>query len=228
MRKINLLLLSFIIIFISFSNVFSAQKKLGISPVYQRTPVWCWVSCGEMVFKYYKVPNLNPGGDYQCGIIASYFGQYSSCWTNCYTCQVGSGTAEAIQDMIARYLTWAKYYYPNGNFPMLSSMHDNNYLSFEEVKSQIKDGHPMIAGVNPSGYKPSSGSSEHAVVIIGYNDTQDENYLYINDPFPYNEFFNGNPYTRNGGTKVKSGQYKISYDSFVDYLAWNNTIYDIY
>lgn len=58
-------------------------KVLPVPPRYQETPVWCWVAVGEMVFRYYGIPNMNGPGNYQCGVIGALAGPYSPCWGNC-------------------------------------------------------------------------------------------------------------------------------------------------
>jgi hypothetical protein len=41
--------------------------QLNMAPVFQPTPVWCWLASTETSLKHYGVPDLNPGGDDQCG-----------------------------------------------------------------------------------------------------------------------------------------------------------------
>jgi hypothetical protein len=52
------------------SSSLAAARQLNIAPVLQETPVWCWLASMEMALKHYNVPNLSPGGSYQCGLVA--------------------------------------------------------------------------------------------------------------------------------------------------------------
>lgn len=103
-RRLRVLLICFSM------GVFPAlvrAEKLAIAPIAQETPVWCWVAVGAMVLNYYDVPNLNPAGDYQCGIIAARFGPNTVCWTNCRACQVPAGAPSEITRMLREYPPFA-------------------------------------------------------------------------------------------------------------------------
>jgi hypothetical protein len=59
------------------------------------------LTVGEMVFTYYQVPNLNPHGFYQCGIIGTLLP--ALCGLDCTRCGAiggGKGMREFITDML--------------------------------------------------------------------------------------------------------------------------------
>jgi hypothetical protein len=72
-------------------------SELLIDPVYQQTPVWCWAAVGEMVFTHYGVANINPAGNFQCGIIALL---HPICNQDCRACQVGAGSLSTMNNML--------------------------------------------------------------------------------------------------------------------------------
>src|ERR1700676_2083210 len=93
------------IVFFNFSTIVRGQgKTLDIIPVFQRTPEWCWVSCGEMIFKYYDVCCINPANDFQCGVIALIG---PACDNNCYSCPLPAGSTQVIINMLATYPAYA-------------------------------------------------------------------------------------------------------------------------
>src|ERR1700759_4403447 len=105
LRTRELLFVSAVIALLSLAVALPRPSRardadLSIDPVMQNTPVWCWLAVGEMVFKYFDVPNVNPAGIYQCGIIGTIAGPYSPCWSDCTRCVVGAGQASNITNML--------------------------------------------------------------------------------------------------------------------------------
>lgn len=217
-------LLAFVLLgMLVFPTVIRAEE-LSIPPVAQESPVWCWVTVGEMVFRYYDVPNLNPVGDYQCGIIGARFGPGTVCWTNCRACQVPAGNPSEITRMLFEYPIFAGRV-THRQIPGLLSTHVLSAISKDQVKQEIDDGRPIIVGISPGG--GSSAFSAHVALIIGYEE-EDEAFLFtINDPFPYQYVApRTDPYLRAGGTGGE-GQYTIKYDTFRQQLSWRETFYGI-
>lgn len=201
--------------------------QLGIAPIFQLAPMWCWATCGEMIFRYYNVPNVNPADIYQCGIIGYMLG--GVCNINCALCNmVGAPNSAFIQRMIRDYSSAA-----SKKTIRLSSQHKNSALSFDEVKKEIDAKHPIIAGINTSGI--DKRMTEHVSVVMGYNENKVKQkdgkevtckYIKVNDPFPFNQF-GPNPYVKAGGKDLGNGQYEILYDDFVKKLVWKESFYDI-
>ncbi|MGI9478490.1 MAG: papain-like cysteine protease family protein [Hyphomicrobiaceae bacterium] len=46
----------------------------------QQTSVWCWAATAQMVLEYFDFPDIDPVGNYQCGMVASTAGPRSPCY----------------------------------------------------------------------------------------------------------------------------------------------------
>jgi hypothetical protein len=208
-----------------------ASAELSIYPVIQDTYVWCWAAVAEMILTHYGLPNLNPAGEFQCGIVAAYFGPNTICWANCThpACIVPIGAVSNLKTLIDNYGRRANAM--GASSRVLSSRLAFSALSFEGVVREIDKDRPIMAGISPTGFALPNASM-HFSLIVGYeiDDVTQEKYLIVNDPFPFwHQDFTGqsNPYFQNGGEEVVPGQYKIPYSSFRRQLQWANTIYNI-
>ena len=193
----------------------SAQEVLDIAPVYQQTPVWCWAAVGEMVFDWFGVRNINPAGNYQCGIIALL---HPICNMNCFNCPVPAGSLATMNNMLRQYPAFASQVTQTST--QITTAVSATRLSMASVRREIDAGRPIVTGISPSGYQLAN-VSEHVALIVGY----DEDDLIVNDPFPFALAFSGNPYLAAGGEELDRGQYQISYEAFVQRLRWRETIY---
>lgn len=195
-------------------------KTLSVPAVDQKLSSWCWLAAAEMVFRYYRVPAIH--SVYQCGLAASFFG--GPCAVDCRYCNVGSGPVETIGTVITNYPGFARRY-TGRNGPDLAADVSHEALSAEDLINEIDADRPVIAGISPHSRFLPPGLSEHAIVIIGYegSDEQDLQVL-VNDPFPYSSAGIPNPYTSNGGRQVGALRFRISYRALVERLAWRNTI----
>ncbi len=192
--------------------------ELSIEPVYQRTPMWCWAAVGEMIFRYYGVANINPGHDFQCGIIALL---HPVCNQNCYNCPVPAGSLSTMNNMLTQYPSFASGVTRTST--RMQTVPRYSRLSPAEVRAEIDAGRPIVAGISPSGYNMSN-VSQHVALIVGYEGTD----LIVNDPFPFSSgYFSGNPYEAAGGEAVSRGRYRIAYSAFVERLRWRESIYRI-
>jgi hypothetical protein len=195
----------------------SAQTTLNIEPVYQQTPVWCWAAVGEMVFRHFGVANINPGGNFQCGIIALL---HPVCNQNCRSCIVPAGSLTTMDNMLTRYPTVASQV--TGTSTQISTTVSYSRLSPAAILREVNAGRPIVAGISPSGYR-DTGISQHVALIIGF----DGDALIVNDPFPFRAAFSGNPYEAAGGREIRSGRYRIAYEAFASRLRWRESIYGI-
>ena len=193
------------------------DRSLGIDPVYQETPVWCWAAVGQMVFQHNGVGNINPGGDFQCGIVALL---HPICNRDCRNCVVPAGSLFTMNNMLTEYPKVAVQ--RTGLRTSITTATKPSALPLSTVVSEIDAGRPVVAGISPSGYN-TSNVSEHVALIVGYDGTD----LIVNDPFPCDLAITGNPYVASGGTKLGEGQYRVSYKTFVNRLVWRESIYQI-
>src|SRR4051812_12844522 len=83
------------------------SAQLNMAPIAQQTQQWCWAASAEMILRYYQLPNLNPGGDYQCGVVGTYYylvsGPSHPCVANCFLCQGGASTIWEVQRILNGY-----------------------------------------------------------------------------------------------------------------------------
>ena len=194
------------------------RELLDIDPIFQQTPLWCWAAVGEMVFRYYNVGNVNPAGNFQCGIIALL---HPVCNQNCGSCVVGAGNLSTMDNMLTRYPVVAAQVTGSGS--RISTLTRQTPLTQDGVETEIDAGRPVVAGISPSGYQVN-GVSQHVALIVGYEDDE----VIVNDPFPFGpRTFTGNPYLLNGGEQLAQGQYQIPLDRFTTRLRWRETIYRI-
>jgi len=205
----------------------SDSKTIPIIPIAQQTEVWCWAAVSEMVLRHSGLPNLNPAGNYQCGIVAAYYGPNSSCWQNCFTCISTIGGMTETQKIINQYGLVSNNLGVQSR--ILTSTLVFRGLNLSEVVEEIKNQRPIIAGISPTGFALPN-LSQHVALIVGYDAFGLEPLLVVNDPFPFGmPQFGGqpNPYLALGAVQTQPGQYKISLKSFITNLKWANTIYRI-
>lgn len=220
-----LLLLSVLLLASSLPQPAHARgEELPIAPVVQRTPVWCWVAVGEMVFRHYGVPNINPVGEYQCGIIGALAGPQHRCWYDCRQCVVPAGAPQNVSAMLLQYPMIAGSV-TRQRIAGVRSRYRLSSISEEEVRGEIDAGRPVIAGISPSGI--TGPFAQHVSLVVGYDDDDEDFRLIVNDPYPYQYVGNRfDPYIRAGG-RGGNGRYLIGYDEFRANLRWTETFYQL-
>ncbi len=204
----------------------AAEVKLHISPVFQERPSWCWAAVGEMVFKYYYVPAAHRT-DYQCGVVQGR--NLCTGMPNCVECDLPAGNEATVVSMLQQYPVMATRGGAAGDITLTVQLKAGS-LSEEEVKKELNEGHPIIVGVSPSGFKVN-GISQHMALIVGYDDRSGNLMLTVNDPFPFEDdrfLWIGNPYQPNMDMSGENdGQYEVSFKRFLSKMKWNQTMYRI-
>jgi len=203
------------------------QRTLPISPTFQQTVVWCWAASAEMVFRYYGLPNLNPGGNYQCGIVGAWFSN-SACVFNCGLCPNPIGPMSNELAVIRGYGPFANTF----GFPsrVLSASLIFRALSAAEIKNEIDAGRPVVVGIAPGGGFALPNASQHIAVLVGYEFTASSQTVIVNDPFPFNfapYSQIAHPYLSRGAQQLQQGQYRVALSDLVAFLGWANSIYQI-
>lgn len=204
---------------------YTEPSALNIPPVQQETEVWCWLAVGEMVFKYYGLPNVNGFGDYQCGIVAalgySLNGGCDACVTNCANCIRPAGNPTMFTYMLNTYpkVACRKAYNENKG---LTNAYVANYLAESFLVNELDSLRPVIVGINPGAQFVLPGNSQHVALITGYYYNNNELILKVNDPYPY--MSKGiDPYVINGAINNGNLSYDIPYANFVNGLKWNTS-----
>ncbi|MCB1501205.1 MAG: C39 family peptidase [Bauldia sp.] len=221
----NKLFVSAFAIALAFSTGASSQDRdLHITPVQQRTPVWCWLAVGEMIFEHYDVPDVNPAGIFQCGIVgvvALHGLANPVCNLDCGRCTEPAGTASRLTSMLELYpdVLQQEGLYDDG----IEARHRRTALSKQTILDEIDDGNPVVAGISPGqNLGAFRGGAAHVALIVGYRDDGDT--LLVNDPFPYTSFGNGwDPYVAAGGSAVRNLKYEIAFDDFRRDLNWSES-----
>lgn len=197
-----------------------AAKDLAIPPVQQNTSEWCWLAVGEMVFRYYGIPNLNPAGVYQCGVVGVMVG--GPCAVDCrYCANMPASNVANIKRMLIAYPEVARNYLRNPGIRQLDARIAARPLTASEIRDELDAGRPVIAGISPTGL--GTRGPQHAVLITGYDRDGGALELTVNDPYPYGIY---SPYQAAGGNGG-SGRYAISYNRFKSRLSWTESVYEI-
>ena len=215
-----------LVLFASVIPAMAAEVKLHIPPVFQERPSWCWAAVGEMVFKYYYIPAVHRT-DYQCGIAQGR--NLCTGMPSCVECDLPAGDEATVVSMLQQYPVMAARGGAAGDIALTVQLKAGS-LSEAEVKKEIDEGRPIIAGVSPSGFKVD-GISQHMALIVGYDDRSGNLILTVNDPFPFEDdrfLWIGNPYQPNMDMSGEyTGQYEISFERFRSKIKWNQTMYRI-
>ena len=176
-----------------------------------------------MVFRYYGLPNVNPFGNYQCGIVAAYFG--GNCLFDCGLCQLPVGAMSNMLTVVTGYGRFLR-----SNFIAsrdLSATLIFRALSSSEVRTEIDAGRPIIVGIAPGGGWALPNASQHIAVVIGYDSSRGVDEVIVNDPYPFDAVSLQNPYVAAGGTRMQFGQFRIPLAALAFNLSWANTIYRV-
>lgn len=194
------------------------SRLLPVPAVQQQTQVWCWLAVGEMLFRYYNVPNLNPYGNYQCGIIGTVMPAGSPCQSNCFNngCIIPSGGNANTMRMLRDY--------PRIAANRTTRLTETYELSFAAVRNNIDNGQPVVCGISPVGRRYYN-DAEHAVLLTGYELSAAGAFVVINDPFNYPPA--GNPYILAGASILAPNKYQLPYTTFVNRLFWHWSLSDI-
>lgn len=189
---------------------------LRVVPVYQQTQVWCWLAVGEMLFRHYGIRNVNPAGNFQCGIVGAISDPSSPCYSNCGACIRPSGSNQGTLSMLANYagaVAGRRFEYSEARV-----------ISPAEIVQNIDARRPIMAGISTN-RRIYDTDSEHVALIVGYEILGGTMHVIVNDPFPYAA--GGNPFIRHGGTQLQPYQYRIAYDRFRNGVFWHWSIFNI-
>lgn len=203
----------------------AATIHLHIPPVLQERAGWDGIAVGEMVFKYYAVPAAHQTS-YQCGIVQS--GKPCAGTANCAECPAPDAGDAAMAYMLAQYPIVATQGGKTGDIALTAQLKIGG-LTEAEVKRELKEGRPIIAGLSPAGFN-SDRAPHHVALITGYDDGYGDLMLTVNDPFPFDDerlSKGGNPYYSKGRSGEIEGQYDISLEQFRTALNWTKTWYQI-
>ena len=98
-------------------------------------------------------------------------------------------------------------------------------LTFDDRRTEIASGRPILIGFAPSGGYALPNGSQHFGLITGYDATRSD--VIVIDPYPYAATGTPDPYTAAGAAMLQPGEYRVPYSTLVQRLAWVNTVYGI-
>jgi hypothetical protein len=207
-------------------------ETLPIQPIAQQTPEWCFAASASMIFQYLGYPNLNPGTDFQCGVVAA---QGGTCMQNCASCPMSGGTMQRVALIMRSYAALATQMKQYVNSSV--QLNEAGILTPQQIMDQISRKGPIMAGINvgqiPYQQPPAgTGYDQHAIVIVGYQGDANNFSVVVNDPYPYSPPSNPkpgypaipSPYLAVGGKLVQLGQYIVPYQSFVGPIGYRDSL----
>jgi Peptidase_C39 like family len=170
------------------------RTELKMHVVTQQTPVWCWAATASMALQQLGFADINPGRNYQCGVVAAAF---PVCDDDCTKCVTSLKSMEKFVRLLDRYRDLSREAAPGP-----SKLFSPNYVAnprWNRIKHSLDLSFPVIAGISPDGRPADPGESQHTVLITGYDDDYrgtGEDWVIIRDPYPYEGA--GNPYSDMG------------------------------
>lgn len=199
-------------------------KWLSVSPRYQATPMWCWLTVGEMVFEYFKVLPAQANSAFgQCQIMQTIYQgnpQFAACANNCAACaQLGGGSSREVTGMLVdfphRLATMG-----HTSVPRLFST-TAGILDAGDVSAELNADRPVVIAISPSNDPIRSRvrslnpffPAEHVALIVGYLETKGKVWYRVNDPYPFLAMRMRSPYEAAGGIAQldTTGQGSVSY-----------------
>jgi hypothetical protein len=201
---------------------------LDIPPVFQQNAMWCWLTVGEMIFKYNKVPPNDPwkklklqppaiGPDkaYQWGILAI---MNPGCWRDPDACAMTGGSSwKNLQDMLEKYPVETAKMKPIGSELVPGC------LTKDQIKKEIDAGRPIEVGITP-GADPAPAANAHVALIIGYQEKGADFQVVVNDPWPYHVRTDPNFYIDEGGSRNCDANYTLDLKTFCKKAGWNGSL----
>jgi hypothetical protein len=204
--RLRLLLLAAVSAGSGVQSAHAHRTELKTELVVQQTPSWCWAATASMALKVLGFPDINPGKNYQCGVVAAAFPQ---CDDDCTKCDTELDTMPSFVRLLERYRDLSMR---GKSLGLKASFHPNYvaYPGLRRIEHSIDLSFPVIAGIS-AGERPSDPAQpEHSVLITGYDDDHNgtgETWMIVRDPYPYaseeNPWTNaGYPYRRPSGTAL--------------------------
>lgn len=129
----------------------------------QQTPVWCWAASAEALLRHLDFPNVNPGNNYQCGIVGVTF---PKCAAGCFGCVQAIGALPNIELVLRGY---ANYVLVNNGFGRTDF--NPTFVanpSFAQIQDALDRGYVVIGGISPAAAPVNPANAQHAIVISGY------------------------------------------------------------
>jgi hypothetical protein len=201
------------------------RVELAVPVVRQQTNVWCWAATATMALQLHGYPNVNPAGNYQCGIVAVAFPE---CDADCHACIRPIGPLPNMVWAIERYQAYVARTL-DFSLPHVRPRYDDS-PTFEKIRQSLRQDMPVIAGISPTRVPNNPSETEHAVLISGVDDAwrtpsgERVRVVIVNDPFVYGP--GQNPYERVGGwVDPYSGKAVVEWNTFRNRLNFSSAVF---
>jgi hypothetical protein len=205
---------------LTFSAAAKADITLNIDPVMESQPGRSWAAVGEMVMRYYSVPDTGPNDDYQCGLANFLTGQRMS--EDC-TAPAKLSAFQAAQKIIADYQPYAYKFFDES--PRDMRFQQGKVLPPDELIHELEFERPIMVAIEPPKMNDGEKDTKEVALIVGYQGTADDLQIIVNDPRSYD--VGSNPYIDAGGKQLDTGQYQMAYKDFLKELRWTVSLYRI-
>lgn len=217
----------------------AAGVVLDVNGAYQQTPMWCWLTVGQMLFEYYNVLPANSFSAYsQCQIMQTiYLGNqnFAACAANCGACaMLGGASTREVEGMIVDF--------PHRLSALTSTRVPRLFaatagpLKPAEVTDELARQNPLVVAISPSQSPYTAMRSmnpftvaQHVALLVGVLEVKGKVWYRINDPFPFQATGMLSPYLANGGlvhvspSKLGTVSYWIRDDALRAGLKWSET-----
>lgn len=202
------------------STIAKADITLNIDPIIESQPGRSWAAVGEMVMRYYSVPNTGPNDDYQCGLANFLTGQRMS-----EACAAPSKLSafQAAQKIIAEYEPYAYKFFDEN--PREMRFQQGKVLPPDELIHELEFERPILVSIEPPKMSDADKDTKEVALIVGYQGTASNLQIIVNDPRAYD--VGANPYIDAGGKQLDAGQYQLNYTDFLKEMRWTNSLYRI-
>lgn len=204
---------------VTASTTARADITLNIDPVIEAQLGRSWAAVGEMVMRYYSVPNTGPNDDYQCGLANFLTGQRLS--EDCAAPK--SSALQAAQKIISDYTPYAYKFFDENPHDM--RFQQGKVLPPDELIHELEFERPILVAIEPPKMADGDKDTKEVALIVGYQGTADDLQIIVNDPRSYS--VGADPYVDAGGKVIDVGQYQINYKDFVKEMRWTVSIYRI-
>jgi len=197
-----------------------ADDAISIDPIQESQPGRSWAAVGEMIMRYYAVPNTGPNDDYQCGLANFLTGKDNS--TECVA-PAKLGAYQAALKVIGGYSPYAYQFFKED--PIVMRSEQGKVLPPDELIHEIEFERPVVAAIEPPKVSAADKNTNEVALIIGYKGSADNLQIIINEPKVYE--VGSDPYVDAGATALDTGQYLMNYRDFIKEMRWTASIYRI-
>jgi hypothetical protein len=140
-----------------------SQKTLRVRLISQEEIAWCWAAAAEMVLKYYQKRGVG-----QCTLANYAFSRTDCCPRSSMPTACDNGIRDS--DVGSVYNNWS-----------VNATFNSGAVPFSVLKTEIDQARPVEVAYKLYG----DGDFGHAVIVRGYRESQDGQFVTVNDPDPF-------------------------------------------